>query len=331
MSKRPAAVLLHTFLWILSFIVLHRIFTVDYDGGISDVIYTLLFHIPVWAVVYINLFFLKGFFRKTRWLILVVWFSLIFIGIGLHQLVFGLLADFLAPGYYFITYYTNQEIGLFMTTYLVASTLVAWSAQQFQLQDEKAKLEREHQAEKLRNLKAQINPHFLINSLNNIYAMTEQTDQKTRDYLVRLSDALRYMVYDTDARVVLLEKEMSYIENYIALEKLRLEDNTRVFFKTEGDFEGFLIAPLILIPCVENCFKHFDKSAGEIYIHVYMSGAQLEMRTKNNFDQSEIIEPGGLGLENLRIRLNLLYPQKYSFDTWSETPYFHSLMKIDLS
>ncbi len=324
-------ILAHLGLWLISFIVLYRLFTIDYEGGRSDVIYTLLFHVPLLIVVYLNEAIYRRWGEKNPWLLAAGLVLLTLLGVVLHHLVFDFLSDYLAPGYYFISYFSHFQISQFVFAYLIISTLLMLSAMQFTLQRQKGLLERENQEVKLRSLKAQVNPHFLINSLNNIYAMTTSLDEGTRNYLVKLSDALRYMVYETEAEQVLLETEVKYLEDYISLERLRLEKSATIQFTKEGDYEGYLIAPLLLITFIENCFKHYAKEDAEIYISMRNSGGKLELKTKNNYDATRITSAGGLGLRNAKRRLNLIYPNKHELKTWQDGNYFYTQLKLDLS
>ena len=164
---------------------------------------------------------------------------------------------------------------------------------------------------KLTSLKNQINPHFLFNSLNNIYGITAAKNKLGRNYLLKLSDALRYMIYDTAAAFVPLEKEIDYLKNYMALEKLRLEEAATIDLKTTGDFSGHLIAPLILLPIVENCFKYFNQENPLVDIFLSIENEQFTIKAMNNKRVHAKEQTGGLGLTNLKNRLQLIYPERH--------------------
>jgi len=160
---------------------------------------------------------------------------------------------------------------------------------------------------------------FLFNSLNNIYGITAAENKLGRNYLLKLSGALRYMIYDTSEDLVPLEKETDYLTNYVALEKLRLEEDAKIDLKTAGDFSGHLIAPLILLPIVENCFKYFDLENPLVKIALSIENEHFTIEALNNKRSHEKEKTGGLGLTNLKNRLQLIYPEKHQI-TISDKP-----------
>jgi len=200
----------------------------------------------------------------------------------------------------------------------------------FALKEKQLALEKENHRVKLASLKAQINPHFLFNSLNNIYGVTASENKLSRAYILKLSDALRYMIYDTTEELVPLEKEVTYLENYIALEKLRMEEKAIINFQWEGDFSGYLIAPLILLPLVENCFKHYDKNNPVINIQLHFKQQLLVLQTTNNCIKEETGKTGGLGLGNLKNRLQLIYHNQYQLRSDIEEGIYKSYLEINL-
>jgi len=245
---------IHSLFWALSFIILHRLFTIDYNNGKTDVIYTLVFHIPLIVIVYINYYVINKFItNKKYWLYFISFIILFGIGTGLHYLLFDHLVDYVFPGYYFISMYSLIEISQYILAYLVASLLFKLSKDWFDLKDQQLNLQKENHQVQLTSLKAQLNPHFLFNSLNNIYSMTSTDVKKGREHIIKLSDALRYMLYKTNDERVPLENEIEYFSNYIELEKLRLEEEANIEVSLPKEFNGLQIAPLILLPFIENC------------------------------------------------------------------------------
>ena len=328
-TKILSLLVAHLTFWTISFFVLYGIFTVDYDSGKSDVIYTLLFHLPILSVVYLNHFMIEWIVQRRYGVYFLGFLLLALLGVGLHFLIFEVLTDYLVPGYYFISYYGIWQILQFTLSYLIISTLIFLTVHWFQLQDRQLSLEKENFRVKLDNLKAQLNPHFLINSLNNIYSLTKQEKKEANSYLVKLSDALRYMVYETDADEVLLEQDLDYLDDYIALEQLRMEDLANFKYRRTGDFEGYYIAPLILLPFVENCFKHCERSDPHIDISVTMKGHTLVLDTTNNYSGSESNTMGGVGLRNARRRLALIYPGKHRLNVQQTNQWYKLSLEID--
>lgn len=160
-------------------------------------------------------------------------------------------------------------------------------------------------------LRSQINPHFLFNSLNNIYSLAYKRSDNVLPAIAGLSDLLRYMLYDTTEKVS-LQKELDYVEKYIGLQKLRFEQPVQVNLHVAGDISHVLIPPLLLIPFVENVFKHGDlgEGAGPV-INIYTNGNRLHVHCHNKKGQQQKDAGGGIGLENVKRRLSLLYPGKH--------------------
>ena len=177
-------------------------------------------------------------------------------------------------------------------------------------------LEKEKINSELSFLKAQINPHFFFNTLNNIYALTIIDVESSREALHKLSRMMRYVLYETQHKTVLLSHELSFIEDYIQLMKLRLTDKVTVTFDKPETLADVPIAPMILLPFVENAFKHGVSALKDssIHIEVEQEGVHLALRVVNTlfFDKKEILEESnGIGLVNTRRRLDILYHEKY--------------------
>ena len=170
----------------------------------------------------------------------------------------------------------------------------------------------------LQNLKAQISPHFLFNTMNNFYGLAVEQSKKLPELMVRLSDLLRYSLYETNAEKVPLVNEIAYLKNYIELEKIRLEDNIEYKFVSQiDDTNNSRIAPLIFVVFVENAFKHAKNVKNEpikIKIEISISDENILLfEIKNNCLMSEHnndYNKSGIGLENVRKRLEVLYPEK---------------------
>jgi two-component system, LytTR family, sensor histidine kinase LytS len=166
----------------------------------------------------------------------------------------------------------------------------------------------------LNNLKAQLSPHFLFNTMNNFYGLAVEKSNKLPDLMLRLSDLMRYSLYETKNEFVSLESEIHFLLNYIELEKIRLEDTLQVTFNYNADqIKQYNIAPLLLIVFVENAFKHSRNSADEaIDIKIDLSIEDvnsMHFMIQNKYIQlSSLSEQGGLGIENVKKRLEVLYP-----------------------
>lgn len=164
-------------------------------------------------------------------------------------------------------------------------------------------------------LKTQINPHFLFNTLNSIYALALKKSDEAPDLILKLSEIMRYMLYDCNEDRVPLDQEISYLKNYLDLEKFRKGMNNEITFTVEGDPEGKSVAPLLFITFVENAFKHGVNNVEKGYVHIdfRILEDQLEFTIENSVSPQlhlSRIQSGssGIGLENVKRRLNLLYP-----------------------
>ncbi len=191
---------------------------------------------------------------------------------------------------------------------LVFSIMLKLRERLKQIETEKANAE-------LSYLKAQINPHFLFNTLNSIYSLAIQKHDKTADAVVKLSDMMRYVLNDGNSSFVLLDKELYYISNYIDLQKMRLSSTVKLSYNCKGDVHDKKVAPLILIPFIENAFKHGVSSEEEsdIKIEITVSDTQLHLMVKNYCVKinNNTLNKSGLGIENTKQRLQLLYPQNH--------------------
>jgi hypothetical protein len=188
----------------------------------------------------------------------------------------------------------------------------------YQLLENRRELESLHAEAQLNYLKAQINPHFLFNTLNNIYSAATLQHPRTADMVLRLSDLLRYVTYDAQAEQVPLHKEVAHIRAYIDLFQLKSETPLPIHFTVDGDTDQLQIEPLLLLPLVENALKHSDWDSnpkGFLNILLRNEPGQLRFKVENTFDptnqQKDAV--GGVGLENITKRLQLKYGNRYSF------------------
>lgn len=181
---------------------------------------------------------------------------------------------------------------------------------QLRLRDiEQAKLRAE-----LNQLKSQIHPHFLFNTLNSIYALAVRKNDQTAEVVVQLSEFLRYVIRDAENEAVPLEKELDYIQNYLDLQKSRLRDSVNLHYELAGNPEGLTIVPLILFSFVENAFKHGvnPDEPSKIELSVLIEENRIQLKTYNfKVNRTDAHSSGGIGVANARKRLSLLYPDRH--------------------
>jgi two-component system LytT family sensor kinase len=176
----------------------------------------------------------------------------------------------------------------------------------------------------------QIHPHFLFNTLNTIYGFALKQSKQTPEIILKLSNLLDYILYQVNKPRVSLKEEVLHIKEYIELEKIRFQDTLKVIFVSDEIDENIQIAPMLLIPFVENSFKHGTLDEGFLRIEIKISAVenQLNFSIKNSFmDDEEISEKGGIGLENIRKRLELHYKENYELDIRKTEKWF----MVDLS
>jgi LytS/YehU family sensor histidine kinase len=208
----------------------------------------------------------------------------------------------------------------------------------------KAGRKREQEANLIKNqmleaeskmLKWQINPHFLFNTLNNIYSMSQLKSDKTPDAVHRLSEMLRYVIYDCNDDFVKLKQEVKYIQSYIDLLLLKDENLQNVKYDFSGINPELKITPMILIPFVENSFKHSkfeDAQKSWINIDLKTKGNQLNFKIENSVPEHNFTKDavGGIGIVNVKKRLQMLYPGKHILNHFQEKNVYHVELILDL-
>jgi len=216
---------------------------------------------------------------------------------------------------------------------IVAKWFKFWYKQQ---KNNQALAEEKLQAE-LKFLKAQVHPHFLFNTLNNLYALTLKQSKEAPEVVLKLSDLLSYMLYDCTADTVALDKEVRLVEDYIALEKIRYGDRLNVSFNLFGEINGRAIAPLMILPFIENAFKHgvseeLDESW--ISIDLTLKPENLTLKVENSKSIQEETEDRfeykqGIGLTNVKRRLEILYAEQYQLDIHESSESFLVVLKLN--
>ncbi len=211
-------------------------------------------------------------------------------------------------------------------TVLVASSIKIFRNWYLKEQANK-ELERINVENELQILKAQINPHFLFNNLNNLYALTLKQSEQAPEAVLKLSNILRFGLYESQKQKVPLEEEIQFIRDYIELEKLRLGNRTNIELEIIGSTQGKSIEPFMFINFIENAFKHgANPTLGKSYINIQFKIIEqdnsIHFEIKNNkpnvLNNLEKNKVGGIGLKNVQIRLNILYPNRHSLNIVDE-------------
>ena len=236
--------------------------------------------------------------------------------------------NFYSLSYQFIHTYLVQFLGcVCMCAYRLLDDHWTSQAQYEALQKEKARTE-------LYFLKAQLNPHFLFNSINSLYAEIDRTNAGARNIILKFTDMLRYQLYECSADTIPIEKEVEYLHNYVALEKLRKEDHVQIDFKTGEGLTGFELAPLLFITFVENAFKYVSNHENKenlISIRLGKDKTHLIFECRNSKDKilsRSLVEDKGIGIHNVKRRLELLYPEMHELTIENEEEFFQVILKI---
>lgn len=192
-------------------------------------------------------------------------------------------------------------------------------------------IEKEKKVAEMNLLRAQVNPHFFFNTLNCLYALTLKGSEKAAEVVLRLSDLMHYMLYEASSTTVLLKDEIKHLESYIYIEKMRFEDRIDISFQFSGEIEGKRIYPLLLLPFIENAFKHgATNEMAWITININVTEKTLFLKVENSFMAERKERVNGLGLENVRKRLRLIYGEDYMLIVSKLDGVFEADLKINL-
>ncbi len=218
-----------------------------------------------------------------------------------------------------------------------AACLIRIISDRFFMEQQLLETEKEKISTELNFLRSQVNPHFLFNVMNTIYFQIDKENIQARASVEMLSEMLRYQLYECTTDKIDIVKEVEYIKNYVAMQTLRMEKGTDIKLNIDSQLKGFYIAPLLLLPLIENAFKHISnfKEACKNKIHLTVNNqdeSTLVIEVTNTYDQlnvpKHLLQSGGLGIQNLKRRLELLYHNKYELQTNKEAHIFQSMLKL---
>jgi sensor histidine kinase YesM len=319
--KRKYKILIHVFFWI--YIINQALFPYYInsvkDGYYKDLIIYVFVGLLTFYPIYFSLPFL--FSWKNKVISVMIGLSLltvlVFSRVGLEYLFWKYIMP-MYDGKPIVVdnpwVFNSVRLVIVNTIYAI---LIRLAIDWYEAQKLKAELINRNQASELALLRSQVNPHFLFNTLNNIYSLVYKKSEDAPEAVMKLSSIMRYMLYDATSDKVLLEKEIEYLKSFIELQKLRLRQHDFVEITIHGESNGRTIAPMLLIPFVENAFKHSSKNAPNpgIRIDLYIEPRQIRFTVANHIRKSADTpgDPsGGIGLHNIQRRLDLLYPGKHS-------------------
>lgn len=193
------------------------------------------------------------------------------------------------------------------------------------------KLKNEKTKNELLHLQSQVNPHFFFNMLNNLYGLVDKDTEKSKALILKLSDLMRYSIYEGEKSLVPLEEEIEYLNNYIELHKMRYHKNIDIQFNIEIEDSAIKVMPLLFIILLENAFKHGVENLREnayVFIKLTSKNGTIEFEIENNFDASELPKHTGIGIKNLRRRLELAYPKKHNLIFTNNDTIFKAILQL---
>ena len=311
--------LYHILFWLLLFATWHFFRYQDYPKN-TAVWMSLIKVADLALLVYITNYVLipKLLYKKRYWLFGIIFLLMIVTSSIIKMYVLGLLMNnprmFSLAGGLKGRIYDNVIPHILLVCTGAAFKLML---DQARIQRRLADLAKEKAHAELSFLKSQINPHFLFNSLNSVYFLIDKENTEARKTLLQFSDLLRYQLYDCNADQIEIEKEVAFLKDYIHLQELRKDKQYRVSVNIGEEVKGFYISPLLLIPFVENAFKHishYNDQHNFVEVSLNRKNGSLEFLVKNSKEERQHrTEPvGGIGLNNVRRRLELLYPDKHA-------------------
>ncbi|WP_066627649.1 sensor histidine kinase [Labilibacter marinus] len=283
-------------------------------------------------------------FKGKRVLFMYLLFTLFIISLWLISIALFLITFYSNVAFTNIILPSFEDVIILLTgTYLIAllSSVFYFTKESFQSKEEKLIIEKEKnilelkfKEVQLQLLKEQIHPHFIFNMMNNLYALVNESTALSREVIVRLSELLEYMLYECNTERVELKNEIQFINNYIELERIRHDESFNVSFDFPEDKDEIKIAPLVLFPFVENAFKHGLKQADNDFINIELeiTTSLIIFSVKNSvhsiINGIEIKKSKGLGLKNVRERLELVYQNHQELQISSGDKFFEAKLKI---
>jgi len=318
MEKIKNVFLIHLSGWILIYLLF--LWIISGEGNSNTFFLAgimILYAIPIF---YSHSYILAHYWNKKRFVLYIVGFILIF-------LVWSIPLSWV-----FRTFHVPEQFPIVLLSVIlsgVANGIKNWFINALR----REKLEKQSIQAELNYLKSQINPHFLYNTLSNIHALAYKNSSSTPEAILRLSSLMRYMLYESKGEQVALEREINYLKDYIDLQQLRYKNESIVDMQIIGDPKKINVAPLIFIHLLENAYKHSPSklNSGDIKVGIGIKENSLSFRIQNPIKSKKITcidEHGGIGLSNVKRRLQLLYEQ-HTFEVTNTEEVFNVFLEIN--
>jgi len=339
--KGKKYILIHLGTWLIMILPTFFIMFGDFEQIHTDRLVIFLFN-TLFTVFNFYLFFsliIPQLYEKNKITLMIIISILFLIVYPLLQYeIFVLLNDIVDIKWRRIRYKDYFFSQAYSTTILYTGLafLARFTIKWISDKQKQVELINQNQTSELALLRSQINPHFLFNTLNNIYSLVMKKSDNAPQAMMKLSEIMRYMLYETNTDKVLLEKENTYLQSYIELMQLRLKKKDFISFNVKGDTTCVEIAPMMLVPFVENAFKHCNKNVESPGITIEMEIEDKTMKYRVvNFLKSETTDDlektGGIGLNNIKRRLELLYPNKSRLNINKTEDKFEVVLQLELT
>ncbi|MBE0646859.1 MAG: sensor histidine kinase, partial [Bacteroidales bacterium] len=236
-----------------------------------------------------------------------------------------------------ITYFSGSGLMIYVSLgfVILLASAIKLSRHWIQSQQDKADLEIQNRKSELALLRSQVNPHFLFNTLNNIDTLIRKNPEKASDSVLKLSEIMRYFIYEATTDKVPLEKEVDYLGNFIELQRIRHKDPGFIRFQVSGSPGTMIIAPMLFIPFVENAFKHGSKGnrVSAITVDLWIEPRKIRFEVVNFVEKhhEQVKDSGrGIGLVNVIRRLDLIYPEQYTLSIEEDEEKYMILLEINM-
>jgi two-component system, LytTR family, sensor kinase len=324
----------HLFFWTLVFGVWYFLRYQDYDTQQQAFLVTLIKVVDLAMLVYVtNYVLIPQLLYKKKY----AWFVLGFIALVVTSSIIKMnIIGMVINDQAMINFSGNLKTRIYDHVIphfflVIAGVAVKLIFDYSSLQQRMAEIAKEKAEAELNFLKSQINPHFLFNSLNAVYFLIDKNNTEARESLHKFSDMLRYQLYELNGAKIPIEREVSYLKDYVDLQKLRKDNSYSVQFSSSPRVNGFSIEPLLLVPFVENAFKHISHYTGRnnfVKLDLDRSNGHFTFTVVNSKEPGKTTEKhGGIGLVNVKRRLELLYPGKHSLHISDQSDQY----KVELS
>ncbi|MFZ4523794.1 MAG: sensor histidine kinase [Bacteroidales bacterium] len=317
LRSKSYTVLIHILVWV-AFLLVPLVFIESATGRERFVLMGWFQQVLMAIYFYYNfLYLIPRFLLRKKILHYFLMLLLGLMGISGLNIVFALATSGMIEHHHPFNFWRTAMFPFYPAVLAFAlSSSVRITMEWFKNERQKKEMEAEKLSSELAFLKSQVNPHFLFNILNNICSLARKKSDETENAIIKLSQIMRYMLQDSKDEKVSLEKEIEYLQSYIELQRLRLSESVKIDFSIDGRPELFSIEPLLLIPFVENAFKHgvsYQESC-EIRINLVCIDQSLSFRVENHIVKhtgGSVEQGSGIGLKNVTRRLDLLYPGKH--------------------